>query len=185
MRKIALLTAALALPTQAWALGVGTTGYLGGDFGIAGGAFGFSFGGFWLPSLDLYFGEKVVVQLHALDLLAWLIEDGDILLGGDVVFTALEVPALGETEAVIQPGGTLDIYSFGGDVGIVFGGLARIGIEGGNDARVGLYVVPGLGVAAGDFDEDVVWSGGMQLSIWFGGVGGGAGGGGSAPPPNY
>ena len=106
-----------------------------------------------------------------MDTLAWLIEDSDQLyLGADVTVTALRVDSFDGLDGVIQPGGSLDIYSNFG-TGLVLGGLARFGFEGGDTMRGGLYLVPGVGVSAGDGYDGAVWSGRIEFSLWFGSVG--------------
>jgi hypothetical protein len=171
MRRL-LAVAFLALPTPAWALGIGTTGYFGPDFAVGYTFFGtnWQLGGTWLPSLDLYPTENISIQIHALDTLAWLLDDSDLLfLGGDMNFTVLRTGSFPAFDGVVQPGFSLDLYDIDGDTGMVLGGHARIGMEGGSDMMFGVYLVPGLGIVAGDFDEDVAWSGTLQVSMWFGG----------------
>lgn len=167
MYRFTLATALLIVPTAAHAIGVGTTAHITGmsfDGGLWAGAG-------YLPSLDLYPSETVRIRINALDTLAWLLEDSDqIYLGGDFTITALRVDAFPNLEGVIQPGGSLDIYSNFGEE-IVIGGLCRVGMEGGGTMRGGLYVVPGLGVAAGDGYDGAVWSGAVELSLWFGNAG--------------
>lgn len=175
-RWIACLLA-LSLPGSAFAMGIGTTGYFGQSFWWGGaGAFGpgFGLGSVWLPSLDLYPTENIPIQIHAADTLAILIEDSDdIYLGGDVTFNVLRTTALPSMEGVIYPGGSLDLCACSGDTNIVLAGISRIGVEGGADMRLGVYLVPGVGIALNDGDGDMIWQGELQLSMWFGGGGGG------------
>ena len=171
MRRI-LLLGLLAAPSAASAMGVGTTGW------VAGPGFG---GGLWdaqpyLPSLDLYPTYNVRIGINALDTLAWLVADSDqIYLGGDVTATALRFDSFNGLDGVIQPGGSLDIYSNFG-TSLVLGGLARFGFEGGGTMQGGLYLVPGVGVAAGDGPDGAVWSGRVEFSLWFSNPGKGKGG---------
>ena len=71
-------------------VGFGTTLYVGPDFTPVYGDSGDSgFGGVaaWLPSFDLHFANKMSLQIHALDTLAYVLEDGNIIfLGGDFNF---------------------------------------------------------------------------------------------------
>lgn len=170
MRRGAGVLLAWLVSAPAYGMGFGTTAQVTGfDFG----AFGFGFG--FLPTLDLYPSENLVLQIHALDTLAFALADDDVLfLGADLTTTVVRVDALDGTDGVIQPGGSLDIYD---DFGtwFVVGGVCRFGIEGGGTMRVGAYIVPGLGLAAGDGDEEVAFSGSVQLSMWFGSAGRGGG----------
>jgi hypothetical protein len=174
-----LLLGLLAAPSGAHAMGVGTTGWVAGPSFGAGFAGSF-FGGGYLPTLDLYPTSDVRIGIHALDTLAWLFEDSDLIyLGANVTVTALRVDSFEGFDGVIQPGGSLDIYSNFGST-IVIGGLTRFGFEGGGTMQGGVYLVPGLGIVAGDGDEGAVWSGRLEFSLWFGNPGKGGGGGGDS-----
>ncbi len=171
MRRF-LLLGLLAAPSVASAMGLGTTGAVVGP-GFGGALWNGN--GLWLgpalPSLDLYPTKNLRIGINAMDTLAWLIEDSDQLyLGADVTVTALRVDSFDGLDGVIQPGGSLDIYSNFG-TGLVLGGLARFGFEGGDTMRGGLYLVPGVGVSAGDGYDGAVWSGRIEFSLWFGSVG--------------
>ena len=67
---------------------------------------------------------------------------------------------------MVEPGVSLDIASMDGDLGLVLGGQARIGMEGGNKMKLGFYIVPGIGLAAGAYDTALVWNGSFQLTFW-------------------
>jgi hypothetical protein len=173
LAAVPILALMLAIPHEASAMGLGTTGYLVGrdfDFGVDTGVLTFArFGGWWLPSFDLYPSQTIVIQIHGLDTLAWLFDDTDqIYLGGDISFSAYRTNALPGMTGVIEPGGSLDLWDFNRDLEIVIGGQCRFGIEGGEGMRMGVYLVPGIGVATGDFNDDVVWAGNLQWSMWFG-----------------
>lgn len=160
---------AFALPTAAHAgVGLGTTLYLGPDF-VPTGNLGLGFGGTtaWLPSFDLHFNNQMSLQIHALDTLAFVLDNGDIIfLGADLNFHWKEVVGTPSLRGVIEPGASLDLTSFNGDLGLVIGGQARIGMEGGNNMHVGFYIVPGLGLAAGAYQTELVWNGSFQLTFW-------------------
>ena len=179
MRRF-LLIGLLMAPSVASAMGVGTTGYIAGP-GFGGSLFNGTnllWFGPSLPTLDLYPTYNIRIGINALDTLAYLAEDTDqIYLGADVTVTALRVDSFNGFDGVIQPGGSLDIYSNFG-TSLVLGGIARFGFEGGGTMQGGLYLVPGVGVAAGDGDDGAVWSGRVEFSLWFGNPGKG---GGSAP----
>lgn len=171
MKRVLGVLLAIGFAAPAHAIGVGTTAWMGHDFGVYVPVAPFvevHYGGEWLPSLDLYPTENVGVQIHALDTLAFLLADDDVVfLGADAFVTVARFDALEGTEGVVQPGGSLDIYS-DADTYLALGALARVGIEGGRDFKAGLYIVPGLGVVAGDGDGDVAWSGSVQFSVWKG-----------------
>jgi hypothetical protein len=176
MRTTLLTLTALLLPGDAWAFGFGTTAWVGRDLGIGYGVVSDDGSGSsgltlsWLPSFDLYPTDQILIQIHALDTLAFLLADSDVwVLGADVSFTAARTEAFPHLEGVIAPGGSMDLYSLNGLDGLVVGGQCRIGAEGGSAMKLGVYVVPGIGIAAGDFDTEAVWSGNLQLSYWFGG----------------
>lgn len=181
LRHLAPL-ALIAVSSPAFALGLGTTAYMGSDFGvpvstnIAGVPFTTgTLGGAWLPSFDIYPTDNIGIQIHALDTLAYaLSNDSVVYLGADVFVGVLRVDALPGTTGVIQPGGSLDLFSFNNDTYVALGGITRIGFEGGKAMRVGAYVVPGVGFATGNGDTNMVWSGALELSMWFGSGKGGA-----------
>jgi hypothetical protein len=168
MRTVALSAAALAAPS-AQAMGLGTTGYFAGDIGVGAVRWG---GGQWLPSLDLHPSPELSIQLHALDTLAFLTAGTDtIFLGGDLNFLVWSGAGPGGFEGVVEPGGSLDLYLDDGDVGVVIGGSCRFGFRGGDAQMLGLYLVPAVGVAAGEVGDDIVYGGALQLSLWFPGAG--------------
>ena len=168
---LAALLFGLLWATPAHAVGLGTTGWFADDLGGGGAGGGRWFGGQWLPSFDVYPSDQLSLQFHALDTVALLIDGTDIIfLGGDLNYTMWTGAAWGELEGVIEPGGSLDLYLDDGDVALVVGVTSRFGFRGGDAMKVGLYVVPGVGVAAGDAGDGVVWGGALQLSMWFPGA---------------
>lgn len=182
LRRLAPL-ALLALSSPAFAVGLGTTAFMGTDFGIpvtvnVGGPITVgNLGGSWLPSFDIYPTDDIGIQIHALDTLSYALSSNQVVyLGADVFFTVARVDAFKGTTGVIQPGGSLDLYSFSNDTYIALGGITRFGFEGGSAMRAGVYVVPGVGFETGNGDTNMVWSGSLQFSLWFGSGSGGSSG---------
>lgn len=160
---------------DAQAFGIGTTVHTGPDFGmnVADDPFDLGLGwqSSWLPSVDLYPSDSIIIQIHALDTFAQLFADTDhLFLGANVAFTVVDAPAFGDFHGVVQPGGSLDFAVWDSDAFVTIGAIARIGVEGGSDFRLGVYAVPGIGFAAGDNGNAVVWSGTLQASFWFGAI---------------
>ena len=158
---------ALGAASPAWAVGVGSS------FGIGGGGwfgnpfdFGFGFGsqGFG-PSLDLVF-DPVVLQLHVLELVD-AVADEEVYLGGNVYVTVHDAPVGGPFLGVVQPGASVDL--FGDPTIIAVAGECRLGAQAVEGAGLGIYVVPSLGIVAGDGEADLFGGGALQVSAWFGG----------------
>lgn len=164
--KRTLAAAALALLPSIAQAGVGLTWYTGPSVGTR---------GYWadpvyLPTIDIH-NQKMLVQLHALDLVAGL-PAKEIVLGGDLFMTTRHLKVNEDIGGVIAPGGGLD---FAADTGFdVFDFDAqfkvRMGAQTQKGMGFGIYVVPGLGIgavsAAGNTEFDVVASGELQISVW-------------------
>lgn len=157
MKRLVLLSAlSLGFATPAWA-GFGTTASIGG------GMLGTS-----APTLD-YRASPVLVQIHALDLLAPLMTGGDFYLntGADVTYVAVKKKVGPEVEGVLMPGGGLGINT-AGDTNWYVIGEARVGAEMKAGMGFGMYVVPYLGVT--DMvrgDVGLLYGGSVQVSAWF------------------
>jgi hypothetical protein len=161
---------------QAHAFGVGTTGGFstGGvldPFDLAG-AFGSRS---FAPTLDLHF-DPVLVQIHVLEFVD-LVADGEVFLGGNLYVNVHDASVGGPWAGVIQPGASVDLIA--DPVILALAGECRFGFQAEGDMGFGVYVVPALGVVAGDGDGELYGGGTLQISVWAGdGVGPG---GGSAP----
>jgi hypothetical protein len=180
MRRSLLVPAVLgglALTTPAHAgFGIGTSYGVGLDEANFGGRVPLPYRVY--PALDLHI-DKVWIQLYPIDLLINLASE-DVVLAGSVYVDVLEEPVGGTWQAVLAPGGTVGIAD---QDGLLLGiqGAARIGVETGQSARAGVYVVPGLGLGFGFDEVALVASGRLEFSVWFGGNGDSAGPGASSP----
>lgn len=169
MHRTLALAIGLFLPTQAHALGVGTTyapgnvlaglgAFIPGDVQLAS-SMGF------LPSLDLHPGNATV-QIHALETVQGLTNE-NLWLGANVYFNVAQVANTGSAVGVVEPG-------FGVDLQIVdyfytvITGECRFGVMLPGEASAGIYAVPALGVAADENNVDIVIAATLQLSVWFG-----------------
>lgn len=161
MKRLLLTSVcSLALTSPAWA-GVGLTGYFGAGPGYEGTV--------WAPSVD-YRSKGLLVQIHALDLLAPLATGGDFYVntGVDVTYVALKKKVGPEVEGVLMPGGGVYLNTLG-DTHWYVGAEARMGAEMKQGAGFGMYVVPTLGVT--NFvtgDVGLSYGGTIQVSAWFG-----------------
>jgi hypothetical protein len=149
---LAALTALACLSAPAHAVGVGTS--------IA-----FSQDGFWTyaPTLDLIF-EPVTLQLHVAETLDQAFDD-DLYLGADLVVTVAEVKANDWLRGVFEPGAA--VWVNGDPSRFSLAAVARAGAVAGKGARVGLYVVPYLGMTIDDGDVSLFASGGAQVAVSF------------------
>lgn len=176
--RTALVSLALLLPTAASAgVGLGTTMGLGSGQVVIningnGGVFGPGTAGGFLPSLDLHF-DTFVLQIHALETLT-LLSDNTIFLGANAYFEMFDQPLGGNFDVVIAPGGGLDLIDDAFALTLTAEG--RFGVRSRGGAGIGVFVVPALGVVVGDVDSDLVSSGTLQVSMWFGGAGSRSGG---------
>lgn len=155
MRNRALLAlpfAAVVVANDAHAVGVGTS--------IA-----FSQDSFWTyaPTLDLLF-DPVVLQIHLTHTLDEAFRD-DLYLGANLVVQVAEAPITDGLSAVFQPGGAMWIN--GDPTAVSLAAIARVGAEAGDRARLGVYVVPYLGLTIEDGDTDVFANGAAQLAVSF------------------
>ncbi|MEQ1571191.1 MAG: hypothetical protein ABMA64_36520 [Myxococcota bacterium] len=148
----------LASLGEAHALGVGSTIAFGPGFDLFGGPA-------FVPTVDLVF-DPVIVQIHALDTLDAAFDE-QLYLGANLYVEVVSQPIGGKWEGVVQPGGGLDL--FGDPTTVVIDGQVRLGAQAAEQAGVGLYVVPALGLVASDGDSSLFASGALQLSVWFGG----------------
>jgi hypothetical protein len=119
----------------------------------------------WLPALDLR-TDALLVRIHALEFVGAL-SDENLLFGGDLFFGKFGRP-MGQTwRGVVQPGVGLSVL--GDPFTLTVVAEARAGGEMTTDgARLGVAVVPQLGILTGEFDSDLVYGGGVQFSAWFG-----------------
>jgi hypothetical protein len=174
--RSALVGGALLLSMPAHAIGVGTTAGLGSEGWSAGNPFdlGFAFGarGF-APSLDLHF-DPILLQLHVLELVD-AAADGEVFLGANLYVNVYDADIGGPWAGVIQPGASVDIL--GDPVILGLAGECRLGMQAEGGMGFGIYVVPAIGVVAGDGDGELYTGGTLQISLWAGeGVGGSGGG---------
>lgn len=151
MRWIIAL-AALSFASTAQAAGLGTS-------------ITFSQDGFWTysPTLDLLF-DPVVVQIHLAETLDRAFND-ELYLGADAVVTVAEVDITNGLRGVFQPGGAMWIY--GNPTRVSLAATARVGAEAGTAARIGVYVVPYLGLTIEDGNVQGFASGGAQVAVSF------------------
>ncbi len=118
-----------------------------------------------LPSLDLR-TENLLFQIHALEFVSGLANEL-LLLGGDLYFGKFSRP-MGQTwKGIVQPGVGVSVL---GDPFVLYVlAEARLGGEmTTSGARLGVSVVPELGLLTGDPDPELVVGGGVQFSAWFG-----------------
>ncbi len=159
----------LGLASNAHAVGFGTTAGFGVDsFGGGPLDVGLGFGFGFAPSLDLYF-EPVVLQIHVLETLDLAVDD-TLFAGANVYVGVHEGDIGGGWQGVVQPGGSLDLFL--DPVVMSLAGECRFGIQAANAMGFGIYVVPGLGVIAGDGDGELYAGGALQISAWITGNGG-------------
>jgi hypothetical protein len=152
----------LSLPGSAMAVGIGTTyGY-----GHEGGTFGYYTSPFLLyPSLDLVLPD-LVLQLHPFALLAGITHD-DLWIGADAYFAGWSWGA-GALDGVVVPGASLDLTPDADFDHFNFAamGQGRVGLEGGDAFRFGVYVVPGLGLGLEHGDFELALGGRVELALW-------------------
>jgi len=164
-----VLFVALGISQEAHAVDVGVSyglpvfdlsGLTGG-----GGAGGVGVGPAGLPTLDLYFGA-VRLRIDALDTLDLLVSDPTTpYLGADVWFVPVTQDLSGSWEAIAGVGGSVGLVL---DPSIIeVAAIAPIGIECGDDARVGLYLQPTLGVISSSGNTTVGASASFLGAIWF------------------
>ncbi|GEM_PF-6538525 len=156
MKRLLAATALLLTPGLAQA-GVGTSYGLGG-FSLFGSA-----NTWYLPSVDVR-SPTMHLQIRALDTLANLANE-DIYLAGSY-WMPMVAQDLGNGSVVVQPGGTA-ILANQVDWGIGLLGGARVGAEWEDQAGIGVYVVPQLGIAYDDPNVDVIFSGAVEISVWL------------------
>lgn len=168
----AVLAAASLSSAPAHAVGLGTSVGVGtGTFGGLGGAFAprisaaFASRGF-VPSLDLRF-EPIHIQIHALEFLDYLANDGALFLGANGYYEVHRVGVADAWSGVVQPGVSLDIVA-DGDAIFAFAAECRLGVEAASAAGVGVYAVPAVGFVAGGGNAELMLGGGLQFSVWFG-----------------
>ena len=161
MKRFLAAVALAVLPSLAHA-GVGLTWYTGPSFGSK---------GIWsnpmsLPTIDIH-NEQMLIQLHALDLVAWL-PAKEIALGGDMFMTTRHLKVNEDIGGVIAPGGGLDILTDTGFNAFYVDGQAklRMGAQTQKGMGFGIYVVPGIGLGMGGGELDFLYSGQLQISIW-------------------
>ena len=155
---------ALAAPAVAEAgVGVGVSYGIGQDVANFGSAtLGVQYR--TLPSLDLHI-NNFWLQLYPLDLLNYLASE-DIFIAGSGYINVVQQPVSGGLTGVVSPGFHLAVADAGTDVLVVLAGNSRVGVETGDTAHVGAYVVPALGVAI--LDDPALYAGGrVEMSVWF------------------
>jgi len=165
MKRFLAALALAVVPSIAQA-GVGLTWYTG----PSGGTKAVYGDPMYLPTIDIH-SQKLLIQLHALDLVAYL-PAKYIALGGDVFVTTRHLKVNEDIGGVIATGGSLDLFTDTGfdafDVGAQF--KVRMGAQTQKGMGFGIYVVPGLGVGAvssgGNSSMDILASGQLQVSVW-------------------
>lgn len=148
MLAVALLSSALALEVGASQ----TIGYVPTPTG-------------YLPALDLR-TDALLVRIHALEFVDAL-ADENLLLGGDLFFGKFGRPMGQLWRGVVQPG--VGVTVLGDPFTLYLMAQARAGGEMATQgARVGVAVVPALGILTGEPDPALIVGGGVQFSAWFG-----------------
>lgn len=170
MHRMLALAIGLFLPTQAFALGVGTTyapGNLLAGLGglVPGNQFYLATSMGFLPSLDLHPGNTTV-QIHALETVQALTNE-NLWLGANVYFNVAQVANTGSVIGVVEPGFGIDLQVVDGFYTIITG-ECRFGAMLPGESSLGIYAVPALGVQADENDVDLVIAATLQLSVWFG-----------------
>jgi hypothetical protein len=148
-----VLAAGMLLPTEARALGIGSSLAFGFGEGING----------FPPSFDLVI-DPATVQIHALQTIDAAFDD-QLYLGANAYFEVEIAPIAEPWYATVQPGFSLDLI--GDPTTVIIAGEARLGIVADNDAGFGVYVVPALGIAASDGESELLAGGTLQVSVWF------------------
>ena len=167
MKRLLFAALLTLLPAVAQA-GVGTIWYTGGALN----SHGYYSSVSWLPTLDFH-NKDMLVQLNAADLLFGL-PAKSVNLAGDVFATSRNMKVSDEVDGVFQYGGRLELEtktSFKTVNGALLGEV-RIGAQTVKGMGVGIYVVPGLGLAygtarSGNQKVDLAMSGQLQISAWF------------------
>lgn len=165
-----LLATLLLLPPQAHAeAAFGLTAAFGQEgptnSSAARGDYG-TFPGFKYPSVDIHF-SKWTVQAHVLELVDQLTAE-NLYLGAQARYNLYDRDVVGSVDGVIAPGVGFDYLSdldFD-DVNIGLTGQAALGAEVGSGMRLGLYVVPVIGLGAISGDAELLLGGWLQISVW-------------------
>ncbi len=164
MHRILALFTLLSLPGTAHALGYGTSygiglesssrGYYVSPFGI-------------YPSLDLY-SDGALVQLHPLELVQGITQD-DIWLWANAYFPGPTFSTGTGLEGTIMPGASFDLRADTDFKPLYLALMAegRMGVQTAEAMGVGVYVVPGLGLALADGDFEVMLGGRVEIAIWL------------------
>lgn len=158
-----LVAAVLALLPAAAHAGVGVTWFTGAE----GGAKSLIVDQSLLPTVDFHV-QNYVIQVHALDLVRCGVGQA-LCLGGDFFATTRKLKVNDDIGGVIQPGGSLDIYSPTFDFDFVsLDAIAkvRMGAQTQKGMGFGIYVVPGLGIGMAGGEFDIAYSGQLQISTW-------------------
>ncbi|TNE91969.1 MAG: hypothetical protein EP330_03165 [Deltaproteobacteria bacterium] len=167
--RIALLSLALLAPTVASAgVGVGTTIGMGPqqiDINFNGTAVPSLTAGGFRPSLDLHF-DTFRLQIHALETLDQLFDE-EIFLGVNGYIEVVQSPVSGGLDAVFAPGAGIDLL--GDPFTLALTGEAQVGIRTRGASGIGVFIVPAVGVGVGDGNSDLIATGTLQVSCWFGG----------------
>ena len=171
MKKLTIAALACAMPLTASAGGFGFTTHSGTSYSQGIGYGGSAFHD--LPSLD-FRQSGWTIQVDALELLHGLtVEEGDarqLHLGLNAYKTVQRHDIRDHLGGVVQPGFSVDVDSNSGfdpmdfDLQLQVRMGARAQTPGG--MGVGLYVVPGLGVASFAGETGLAVSGGMQIGVW-------------------
>jgi hypothetical protein len=178
-----LLASALLLSLPGFAhAGIGFTHYQGGDQSAKGYAPSGSVG---LPTVDYRSGD-VLIQVHALELIAGVAAGDDSIYGTSVVNFGTNVHVqtgkrkINEwCDGVSQPGASVDFFKGLGDAddgtydGSSFAGnfVWRAGAQSTGKMGVGIYVAPSIGFGSfdagtDDNEMDITVGGTLQVSIW-------------------
>jgi hypothetical protein len=115
------------------------------------------------PSLDIR-TDDVIVQTYPIDLLVALTQE-DAEISVNVFFPVHDAPVTDALTGVVQPGVSADLFTDPFTLGVA--AAVRLGVEAGQDAHVGAYVVPELGLVLVDGEAGLVAGGKLEMSVWF------------------
>ena len=164
MRRLFAVLALLCIPGTAQAMGYGTSYGLG----LESSSRGYYVAPFGLyPSLDLYL-DAMTLQFHPLELVQGITQD-DIWLGANAYFPGPTFTTGTALEGTIMPGASIDLVADTDFKPLYLALMAqgRLGVQTAETMGVGVYVVPGLGLAMADGDFELMLGGHVELSIWL------------------
>ncbi len=128
---------------------------------------GFSFNYFgggvdtFLPTLDVRL-DGLDLQFHVMDLVASIVDDGDIVIGVNGYLHVVERPI-----TVFHPGLQVDLDLYDDDLLLQLLLAGRAGVEVGEGPGLGVYAIPDVGVVTYAGDSALVFGASMGFSIWY------------------